>query len=234
MIDEDYLEQHDLIWMAVEGLCRVFEMQVSDGFPTHMLIPTLRQGTTSRTDFCRILATEGVLLPLAEALLNSAEDDDELAESAKIKICSIFHIFAQSDLKVKESMAVRPVISRTIPFCRLQRRAHPTAGLVKALDLLQGDLLVTILKTIRGLTMSSKALEVLQNADVIQVLVRIMKDHLHSSYSTVRQASLAHVWTAEIRGRRLLILSSLLFSIFVACQNLGRKKPLPQERHLCS
>ena len=70
------------------------------------------QGTTPRTDFCRMLAAEGLLTPLADALIASAEDGDELADSAKAKICSIFLIFAQSDLKVKEALATRPVITR--------------------------------------------------------------------------------------------------------------------------
>ena len=28
MVDENYAEHKDLIWMAVDGICRVFEMQV--------------------------------------------------------------------------------------------------------------------------------------------------------------------------------------------------------------
>jgi hypothetical protein len=31
MIDENYEEQKDLMWMAVDGICRVFEMQESTG-----------------------------------------------------------------------------------------------------------------------------------------------------------------------------------------------------------
>ena len=29
MMDENYDEQKDLVWMAVDGICRVFELQVS-------------------------------------------------------------------------------------------------------------------------------------------------------------------------------------------------------------
>ena len=28
MMDENYRDQKDLVWMAVDGICRVFEMQV--------------------------------------------------------------------------------------------------------------------------------------------------------------------------------------------------------------
>ena len=112
-MDENYEEQRDLIWMAVEGLCRVFEMQVrSSSVACVIATMAIFQGTTPRTDFCRMLAAEGLLTPLADALIASAEDGDELAESAKAKICSIFLIFAQSDLKVKEALATRPVITR--------------------------------------------------------------------------------------------------------------------------
>jgi hypothetical protein len=29
MMDENYRDQKDLVWMAVDGICRVFDMQVS-------------------------------------------------------------------------------------------------------------------------------------------------------------------------------------------------------------
>lgn len=96
-MDENYRDQKDLVWMAVDGICRVFDMQAS----------------TPRNDFCRMFAKEGLLDPLSSALLAVADDDDELAQSALYKIVHILLIFAQSDLKVKTELAQRSVALRT-------------------------------------------------------------------------------------------------------------------------
>ncbi|GAA5994677.1 uncharacterized protein JCM10292_002207 [Rhodotorula paludigena] len=142
MLDENYNDGKDLVWMAVDGINRVFEMH----------------GTTPRNDFCRILTHEGVLDPLSSALLSLCGDEDELAQSAKVKIVHLFLLFAQSDYKVKEGMARRAIIVR----------------LVKAADLLEPELLATLLKTIKNLSMLPAALEVLQNAGAIETLVAIL------------------------------------------------------------
>lgn len=76
------------------------------------------QGSTPRNDFCRIFTTEGLLEPLSHALLHVANDDDDLAESAKAKIIHIFFIFVQSERKVKEVMATRAIVLRE--FSRLR------------------------------------------------------------------------------------------------------------------
>lgn len=96
MMDENYRDQKDLVWMAVDGICRVFDMQ----------------GSTPRNDFCRMFAKEGLLDPLSSAMLAVADDDDELAQSALNKIVYILLIFAQSDLKVKMELAQRPIALR--------------------------------------------------------------------------------------------------------------------------
>ncbi|KAM0746355.1 kinase-like protein [Meredithblackwellia eburnea MCA 4105] len=144
MMDENYSERKDLVWMAVDGISRVFELHAS----------------TPRNDYCRIFVTEGLLEPLAAALMHVAKDDDDLAESAKAKIVHILLVFAQSDKKVKEALATRAVILR----------------LVKALQLLEPDLLAPMLKTIKTLTMLPSALDTLQHANVIDALVSILSD----------------------------------------------------------
>ncbi|ORY78918.1 hypothetical protein BCR35DRAFT_325387 [Leucosporidium creatinivorum] len=144
MMDENYAERKDLVWMAVDGISRVFEMH----------------GPTPRNDFCRIFSHEGLLEPLSSALISVAVDDDDLAVSAKAKIIGIFLLFSQSDRKVKEAMACRAVVLR----------------LVKALRMLTPDLLAPLLKTIKNLTMLPSALEVLQNANSIEILVGILAE----------------------------------------------------------
>lgn len=96
MMDENYGEQKDLVWMAVDGICRVFDMQ----------------GSTPRNDFCRMFAKERLLDPLSSALLAVAGDDDDLAQSALNKIVHILLIFSQSDLKVKMELAQRAIALR--------------------------------------------------------------------------------------------------------------------------
>ncbi|KAG0148073.1 hypothetical protein CROQUDRAFT_41983 [Cronartium quercuum f. sp. fusiforme G11] len=96
MMDENYDEQKDLVWMAVDGICRVFELQ----------------GPTPRNDFCRMFAHEGLLDPLSEALLHVSHDDDDLAENAKGRIVHIFLLFSQADMRVKEIMLTRSIILR--------------------------------------------------------------------------------------------------------------------------
>ncbi|KAI5479767.1 STE/STE11/cdc15 protein kinase [Pseudohyphozyma bogoriensis] len=142
MMDENYAERKDLVWMAVDGITRVFELH----------------GPTPRNDFCRIFAHEGLLEPLSNALLQVAKDDDDLAESAKVKIVHIFLIFAQADRKIKEAMCTRTIILR----------------LVKVISILDPELLAILLKTLKNLTMLPSALEVLQNANVIEELVNVL------------------------------------------------------------
>ncbi|KPV72270.1 uncharacterized protein RHOBADRAFT_47116 [Rhodotorula graminis WP1] len=142
MLDEDYEESKDLIWMAVDGVCRVFEMN----------------GPTPRNDFCRILTQEGLLDPLSNALLAVCGDPDDLAESAKAKIVHVLLLFAQSDHKVKEAMARRSILVR----------------LVKAANVLEPDLLAILLKTVKNLSMLPAALDPLQQAGTIGMLVSLL------------------------------------------------------------
>ncbi|BGP47541.1 Protein kinase of the Mitotic Exit Network [Rhodotorula kratochvilovae] len=135
-------EGKDLVWMAVDGISRVFEMQ----------------GPTPRNDFCRILTQEGLLDPLSTALLAVCGDGDDLAESAKAKIVHILLLFAQSDHKVKEAMARRAILLR----------------LVKAAGVLEPELLAVLLKTLKNLSMLPAALDPLQHAGAIEMLVAIL------------------------------------------------------------
>lgn len=186
--------------MAVDGISRVFELQVS---PSPFLCSTssdpgpCSQGPTPRNDFCRIFTQEGLLEPLSSALLHVAIDDDDLAESAKAKIVHIFLLFAQADRKVKEAMANRAVVLRgsfTL-FSGPQVAHHDSlAGLVKAIGMLDPELLAPLLKTIKNLSMLPSALEVLQNANAIDSLVRILAEPFEGKLAAVRFSSSSWVW----------------------------------------
>ncbi|GAA5962208.1 hypothetical protein JCM3765_003898 [Sporobolomyces pararoseus] len=103
MLDENYDEGKDFVWMAVDGIARVFEMN----------------GPTPRNDFCRLLAQEGLLDPLSSALISVCGDEDDLAESAKAKIVNIFLLFAQSDHKIKQALATRSTSLRLVKAASL-------------------------------------------------------------------------------------------------------------------
>ncbi|BGP31514.1 Protein kinase of the Mitotic Exit Network [Rhodotorula toruloides] len=148
MLDENYQEGKDLVWMAVDGISRVFEMQ----------------GPIPRNDFCRILTQEAVLEPLSNALLSVCGDSDDLAESAKAKIVHILLLFAQSDHKVKEAIAKRGVLLRLVRaadllepdlLAVLLKTVKNVSMLPSALKVLQNagaiEMLVSMLaKTYRG------------------------------------------------------------------------------------
>ncbi|KAK4057771.1 Protein kinase of the Mitotic Exit Network [Microbotryomycetes sp. JL221] len=152
LMDENYHERKDLVWMAVDGMSRVFEMQ----------------GPTARTDLSRIFIQDGLLPPLSSALLSVAADEDDLAESAKAKIVEILHLFSQSDAKIKEKIASRPIVLK----------------LIKAIPLLNDGLLVQLVKTIKNLSMTPAALDGLQNADGIAALVRLLDRVQRGSLTT--------------------------------------------------
>jgi hypothetical protein len=57
--------------------------------------------------------------------------------------------------------------------------------LVKAVHLLDNDLLVALLKTLKNISMSAKALDILQSASAIEVLVRCLLDHLYGDLHLV-------------------------------------------------
>lgn len=160
MMDENYDEQKDLVWMAVDGICRVFELQ----------------GPTPRNDFCRMFAHEGLLEPLSEALLHVSHDDDDLAENAKGRIVHIFLLFSQADMKVKEIMLTRAIILR----------------LIKSLSILDNELLATMLKTLKNLTMLPVGLQVLQNANAIETLTKVLKQQIERDPDTSLTTEIAN------------------------------------------
>ncbi|KAM0789064.1 hypothetical protein ACM66B_003127 [Microbotryomycetes sp. NB124-2] len=98
LMDENYAARKDLVWMSVDGISRVFEMQ----------------GPTPRSDLCRIFVRNGLLEPLSSSLISVVSDQDDLAESAKAKIVGILHLFSQADAKIKEQMATRLVVLRLV------------------------------------------------------------------------------------------------------------------------
>ena len=99
LIDEDYLEQKDLVWIGVGCVSSVLQLQ----------------SPASRNDFCRMLAQEGLLEPLSSALQSVIDDDeDEYASEARANILQILLIYSQSDSFLKKQVATRSVLRRIL------------------------------------------------------------------------------------------------------------------------
>ena len=99
LLDEDFAEQTDLVVHALNGIGSVFELQ----------------GPTPKNDFCRMFIREGLLDPLASALLNVMATPGESASDMKSKIIQILLIFSQvsqSDGNVRTALGTRKIIRR--------------------------------------------------------------------------------------------------------------------------
>ncbi|KAJ3794940.1 armadillo-type protein [Lentinula aff. detonsa] len=124
------------------------------------------QSPTTKNDFCRMFVREGLLEPLSGALLNVMANG-----GMKMKIIRILLVFSQvsqSDSYVRHAVGTRKVIRR----------------LLRACELLEPECLVLMLKAVKHLSMNISLLDVLQNANTIEILVRILEEQASSLHST--------------------------------------------------
>ncbi|GBE85072.1 predicted protein [Sparassis crispa] len=155
LLDEDYTEQADLVIHALNGICSVFELQ----------------SPTTKNDFCRMFIREGLLDPLSSALLNVMAGRGEDAADMNSKIIQIILVFcqvSQSDIHVRNALGTRKVVRR----------------LLRACELLEPQYLVLMLKALKHLSMNANLLEVLQNANAIEILVKILDEQSSGPYGT--------------------------------------------------
>ena len=59
------------------------------------------------------------------------------------------------------------------------------AGLLRACELLEPECLVQMLKAVKHLSMNATLHEVLQNANALEILIRILDEHTSGPHSTV-------------------------------------------------
>ena len=59
------------------------------------------------------------------------------------------------------------------------------SGLLRACELLEPECLVQMLKAVKHLSMNATLLEVLQNANALEILIRILDEQSSGSHSTV-------------------------------------------------
>ncbi|TFK73191.1 Pkinase-domain-containing protein, partial [Pluteus cervinus] len=155
LLDEHYAEQADLVVHALNGIGSVFELQ----------------SPTTKNDFCRMFIREGLLDPLSNALLNVMNGKDETSKEMKMKIIQILQVFAQvtqSDIHVRSAMGTRKVIRR----------------LMRACELLEPECLVQMLKAVKHLSMNATLLEVLQNANALEILIHLLDEQTSGPHST--------------------------------------------------
>ncbi|KDQ62037.1 hypothetical protein JAAARDRAFT_189411 [Jaapia argillacea MUCL 33604] len=155
LLDEDFAEQTDLVVHALNGIGSVFELQ----------------SPTKKNDFCRMFIREGLLDPLSSALLNVMATDAEVSAEMKGKIIQIVVVFCQvsvSDIHVRNALGTRKVIRRFLRAC----------------ELLQDEYLAQMLKAVKHLSMNATLLDVLQNANAIEILCRILDEQDSGPHST--------------------------------------------------
>ncbi|KAI0351403.1 kinase-like protein [Trametes cingulata] len=155
LLDEDYTEQSELVVHALNGICSVFELQ----------------SPTTKNDFCRMFIREGLLDPLSSALLNVMSSRGSAAADMNKKIIQIILVFcqvSQSDIHVRNALGTRKVVRR----------------LLRACELLEPEYLVQMLKAVKHLSMNANLLEVLQNANAIEILVKILDEQSSGPYGT--------------------------------------------------
>ncbi|PVF99565.1 hypothetical protein CPB86DRAFT_872615 [Serendipita vermifera] len=156
ILDEDYDDQTELVSHALNGIGSVFELQ----------------SPTPKNDFCRMFIREGLLDPLSSALINIISARDNLqASEMKTRIIQVILVFSQvgqSDAYVRNAIGTRKVVRRLLRGC----------------ELLEPEYLIILLKTIKHLSMTSTLLDVLQNANCIEILVTILKKQTSGLHST--------------------------------------------------
>ncbi|CCJ30742.1 unnamed protein product [Pneumocystis jirovecii] len=142
-LEEDYEIQKDLVWIGINGVWSIFEAQ----------------GSSPKSDFCRIFAKSGIMDPLSLALhhvLN--EEQTELNKICSERIVKIFLLFSQADNTVKELITTRGVIRR----------------ILKDLSRMSLHLQINMLKFVKNLSMVPATLDTLQNANTIEILTEIL------------------------------------------------------------
>lgn len=158
---------------ALNGIGSVFELQ----------------SPTTKNDFCRMFIREGLLDPLSAALLNVMANRGDTSLEMKMKIIQILLVFSQvsqSDIHVRNALGTRKVIRRKslrsmLGCCEL----NSGQGLLRACELLEPDCLVQMLKAVKHLSMNANLLDVLQNANAIEILTRILDEQSSGPHSTV-------------------------------------------------
>ncbi|KAF3160630.1 hypothetical protein TWF225_002644 [Orbilia oligospora] len=121
------------------------------------------QGSTPKNDFCRILSRHMVLRPLSLVLSQICKEKEDRYEVYCEKIVNLFYLFSQAENQVKEVIADRVTLKR----------------IMKDLPDLPLTCQIAFLKFVKNLSMLSTTLDILQNANAIEVLIEMLSENTH-------------------------------------------------------
>lgn len=132
-----------------------------------------------------------MLDPLSSALLNVMTTPGETASQMKTKIIQILLIFCQvshGDGHVRNALGTRKIVRRRFNSEVCKHAVLTTlvsSGLLRACELLDPEHLVVMLKAVKHLSMNPTLLDVLQNANAIEILTRILDEQRSGAHSAV-------------------------------------------------
>lgn len=99
------------------------------------------------------------------------------------------------------------------------------SGLLRACELLEPEYLVNMLKAVKHLSMSATLLEVLQNANAIDILVKIIDEQSSGPYSAV-----CYFLSSLMHSLNSAMIQEICNHVFQTCYNLCRlNKPRQEE-----
>ncbi|KAG4303187.1 hypothetical protein PCK1_000525 [Pneumocystis canis] len=197
-LEEDYEVQKDLVWIGINGVWSIFEAQ----------------GSSPKSDFCRIFAKSGIMDPLSLALhhvLN--EEQTELNKICSERIVKIFLLFSQADNTVKELITTRGVIRR----------------ILKDLFRMPLVLQINMLKFVKNLSMVPVTLDTLQNANTIEILTEILasRDGVSNSKDIYNQVLNTMYNLCRLSKSRQE--EAALSGVVPLLQNIVQKEPILKE-----
>ncbi|KAI9204989.1 uncharacterized protein BJ171DRAFT_598587 [Polychytrium aggregatum] len=102
LLEDNYQAEHELVWIAIDAMEGVFELQ----------------GSTPKNYFCEILSKNGVLKKLTTSLLWIMADPDVRASSFIKKVAGLLLLFSQADSTIKEKLGRRECLkdlARALP-----------------------------------------------------------------------------------------------------------------------
>lgn len=108
-----------------------------------------------------------------------------------LQIILVFSQVSQSDNHVRISIGTRKIIRRKFidVYSSVASSDNVDLGILRACELLQAHHLVILLKSVKHLSMNVALLDTLQQANAIDVLVKILEVQDHGPHATVCNAS---------------------------------------------
>jgi len=93
------------------------------------------------------------------------------------------HLAREKWFEVSENVFFSSIEVASYP--QIQALTDPVLGLLRACELLEPECLVQMLKAVKHLSMNATLHEVLQNANALEILIRILEEHTSGPQSAV-------------------------------------------------